>query len=67
MGGVMLVYDDKQFLKFCLIFFGFGSILNFSFGLYAVSFNYILNGILLAIVSVGIFNIVRNKGCIALK
>ncbi len=51
---VMWTYDNEQFLKFCLIFFGFGSMLNFSFGLYAMSLNHILNGILLGIISVWI-------------
>ena len=61
----MWTYDNNQFLKFCLVFFGFGSLLNLSFGLYAMSFHHILNGILLGLISVWIVRIqshFRNAG-----
>lgn len=50
----MWTYENKRLLKFAFIFFEFGSMLNFSFGLYAMSFNHVLNGILLGIVTLGI-------------
>ncbi len=62
---IMWAYDNKQLLKFALIYFGFGSMLNFSFGLYVMSFNHVLNGILLSIVTLGIsriLNSIRDDG-----
>lgn len=53
----MWTYENKNFLKFCLIFLGFGSMLNLFFGLYDMNFNYVMNGILIGIVSVGIARI----------
>lgn len=54
-------YDNKQLLEFALIYFGFGIVLNFSYGLYTMSLNHLSNGILLGIVSLGISRIIVLK------
>ncbi len=61
----MWTYDNKQFLKLCMVFFVFGSVLNLFLGLYVMNFNYIMNGILIGIVSAGIGRVLfycRNAG-----
>ena len=50
-------YDNPQFLKFCFVFFLIGCILNLIFGIYASNRGYIINGILLGVVSAGIWQI----------
>lgn len=52
-----LTYDNQQFLKFCILFFFIGSILNLYFGIYTSNGGYIVNGILLGTVSVGLWQV----------
>ncbi len=52
-----LTYDNQQFLKFCFVFFLIGSILNLYFGIYTSNGGYIVNGILLGAVSVGVWQV----------
>jgi hypothetical protein len=52
-----LTYDNTQFLIFCFWFFLAGSLVNLSFGIYASNGGYIVNGILLGIVSAGIWHV----------
>ncbi len=52
-----LTYDNQQFLKFCFVFFLIGSFLNLYFGIYTSNGEYIINGILLGAVSVGVWHV----------
>lgn len=52
-------YDNQLFLKFCLVFFLIGSIINLYFGIYTLNGGYIINGILLGAVSVGVWQVRR--------
>ncbi len=52
-----LTYDNQQFLKFCFVFFLIGSMLNLYFGTYTSNTGYIVNGILLGAVSVGVWQV----------
>ncbi len=52
-----LTYDNPRLLKFCFFFFFTGSMLNLYFGIYASNGGYIINGMLLGIVSAGIWQI----------
>ncbi len=52
-----LTYDNPQFLRFCFLFFLIGSILNLYFGIYTSNIGYVVNGILLGLVSVGIWQV----------
>jgi len=60
----MLTYDNPGFLKFCFVFFFIGSILNLYFGLYTSDREHIVNGILLGIVSIGLWQV---KKLVALR
>ncbi len=52
-----LTYDNPQFLRFCFVFFLIGTILNLYFGIYTSNRGYIVNGILLGAVSVGVWQV----------
>ena len=52
-----LTYDNQHFLKFCFVFFLLGSILNLYSGIYTSNDGYIVNGILLGAVSVGVWQV----------
>ena len=52
-----LTYDNQQFLKFCLVFFLIGSLLNLYFGIYNSNVQYIVNGILLGAISAGVWQV----------
>lgn len=57
-----LTYDNPQFLKICIMFFFSGSILNLIFGIYASNLGYILNSILLGIITFGIWQVRKISG-----
>ncbi len=50
-----LTYDNQKFLKFCFVFLLIGSILNLYSGIHTSNGGYIVNGILLGAVSVGVW------------
>ena len=52
-----LTYDNQQFLKFCLVFFFIGSVLNLYFGIYTSNGGYLVNGILLGAMSLGVWQV----------
>ncbi len=52
-----LTSDDQKFLKFCFVFLLIGSILNLYSGIHTSNGGYIINGILLGAVSVGVWQV----------